>query len=129
MAPEPNVILHIAPRLDWERAKEAGEYRPPSLESEGFIHFSTPSQVVEVANALYAGRDDLVLLVVNPAQLTAPLRWEAPVGGGGAEPAGPFPHLYGPLPVEAVATVVEFAPGPEGAFTLPDAVIALLGGG
>lgn len=129
MSAEPQIILHIAPRVDWERAKAAGEYRAPSLESEGFIHFSTPSQVIEVANALYAERDDLVLLVVNPGQLTAPLRWEAPIGGGDTEPAGPFPHLYGPLPVEAVATAVEFAPGPEGAFTLPDTVIALLGGG
>ncbi|MDT0426000.1 DUF952 domain-containing protein, partial [Streptomyces evansiae] len=46
------------------------------------------------------GGRDLVVLVVDPARLTDPVRYEA-MKPGGEE----FPHLYGPLPVEAVVEV------------------------
>jgi uncharacterized protein (DUF952 family) len=109
-------IVHMATRDAWQSAQEAGTYRAPSLESEGFIHFSTPVQVVRVANALYAGRTDLVLLVVDPWALIAELRYEAPVHEDSAEL---FPHLYGPLNLDAVKSVLPFPPGPDGTFILP----------
>ncbi len=102
-------IVHICPRSDWERARQEGVYRPASLESEGFIHFSRPEQVAAVANRFYAGRTDLLLLWVPPQNLTAPLKWEAADGEI-------FPHLYGALPVEAVAAVTPFQPGERGLF-------------
>jgi uncharacterized protein (DUF952 family) len=110
------VIVHMATRDAWQSAQEARAYRAPSLESEGFIHFSTPVQVVRVANAIYAGRADLVLLVVDPQALTAELRYEAPVHEDSPEL---FPHLYGPLNLDAVKSVLPFPPGPDGTFILP----------
>lgn len=74
------VICHLVGRSAWSVG--AAGYRPASLGSEGFIHFSTPAQVVATANRFYQGRDDLLLVVVDPARLSAPLRWEPP-----AEPA------------------------------------------
>ena len=66
------------------------------------------------ANRLYAGRADLVLLRIDPARLGAPVRWEPGV------PTDPesmvFPHLYGPLPVEAVTSVTPYRPQPDGSF-------------
>ena len=66
------------------------------------------------ANRLYAGRTDLVLLRVDPARLSAPVRWEPGV------PTDPdsmvFPHLYGPLPTAAVISVTPYRPDDDGRF-------------
>ena len=76
-----------------------------------------PDQVALPANRLYAGRDDLLLLVIDPARLTAEVRWEP---GVPTDPASmEFPHLYGPLPVAAVTNVVPWRPGADGVFAEP----------
>ena len=48
----------------------------------------------------YRDADDLVLLHIDEAKLTAPLVYEV-VG----DAPGPFPHLYGPLNTDAVVHV------------------------
>lgn len=110
----PLVLMHLCSVDDWSSARACGELRPESLSSAGFIHLSTPEQVHLPANRLYRGRVDLVLLHIDSGRLNAPLRWEPGV------PTDPqsmlFPHLYGPLPVEAVIDVTRYQPGPHGDF-------------
>ena len=101
-------------RSEWEAARVLGDYRLDTLDSEGFIHCSTPQQVLGPANALYRGQDDLVLLVIDPARLTAELVYEDCYEAGEA-----FPHIYGPLNLDAVVRVVPFPPLPDGSFVLP----------
>lgn len=113
MIPPLKPILHIATAEAWGEARTAGWYRGDTLDSEGFIHCSTPAQVLGVANLLFRGQSDLVLLVIDPARLSAPLRYE------GAEGGRLFPHIYGPLETAAVTTVLAFEPGSDGSFTLP----------
>ena len=43
------LLLHITERAAWARAQAEGRYTAPSLDSEGFIHASTPAQVVATA--------------------------------------------------------------------------------
>ena len=74
-------ILHFCSEVEWAEAQAAGEYRADSLATQGFIHCSTADQVHVPANALAAGRTDLVLLEVEPAQVPADIRWE-PVSAG-----------------------------------------------
>lgn len=101
-------LVHLVDPAQWRAALAAGALRPPSLESSGFVHLSTPDQVHLPAGRLHPGRRDMVLLVVDPARLTDPLRWEP---GHPDDPAGLlFPHLYGPLPVTAVVAVVPYRP-------------------
>jgi uncharacterized protein (DUF952 family)/GNAT superfamily N-acetyltransferase len=108
-------LLHLIEPAEWRRALSEGAVRPPSLASVGFVHLSTPEQVHLPAQALYPGRRDMVLLVVDPARLTDPVRFEP---GLPTDPASMrFPHLYGPLPVSAVVAVVPYRPPTEG--TLP----------
>lgn len=106
-------LLHIAERQAWAAA-ESGDYRPDSLAQEGFIHCSLPQQVIVVANALYRGRRDLLLLVIDPVKVPAEIRYEDCYDSGQE-----FPHIYGPLPTAAVSQVLTFEPGPDGRFALP----------
>lgn len=102
------LLLHLAETSDWRAALDAGALRPPSLASVGFVHLSTPEQVHLPYARLFPGRRDLVLLVVDPARLAGPMRWEP---GLPEDPPGVrFPHLYGPLPTAAVVAVVPYRP-------------------
>lgn len=107
-------LLHLCPRDEWDRARDAGAVTPPSLGETGFVHLSTPAQVHLPANRLFAGRTDLLLLHVDPSALTDPVRYEPGVPED-PEPMR-FPHLYGPLPVGAVVAVTEYRPGADGRF-------------
>ncbi|MGZ4177900.1 MAG: DUF952 domain-containing protein [Solirubrobacteraceae bacterium] len=110
----PGVIFHVTTRAEWDAATRAGSYVPAGYEAEGFIHLSDPGQMVRVANARFAGVADLVLLCVAVDRLAAMLRYER--GDPGSD--GLFPHLYGPLNLDAVVRWSEFAEGPDG-FALP----------
>jgi uncharacterized protein (DUF952 family) len=115
-----NVILHIASRSDWRQALADGEIRTLSLATQGFVHCSDPGTVHVPANAIYRGRGDLLLLVVDPTLVPSPVRWEP---GDPPQPGGPwFPHVYGPIPVSAVLGTHEFPADPDGEFHLPAAI-------
>ncbi len=109
------MILHISGRDEWAAARERGEIRPDSLDDVGFVHCSDPGSVHLPANLFYAGRTDLLLLVVDPTGL--PVKWEP---GEPRHPTGVwFPHVHGPIPVSSVVRVVEFPPGDDGEFRPP----------
>jgi uncharacterized protein (DUF952 family) len=108
------VIFHITTRGAWEAAERTGSYVPAAYEADGFIHLSDPGQVARVANARFAGARDLVLLCVAADRLAAPLRDEP--GDPGSDEL--FPHLYGPLNLDAVVRVLPFVEGADG-FALP----------
>jgi uncharacterized protein (DUF952 family) len=112
-------LLHLIEPADWQAALEAGEVRPPSLADAGFVHLSTPEQVHLPATRLFPGRRDVLLLVVDPARLSAPVRFEPGVPGDPGSMR--FPHLYGPLPVAAVTAVVPYEPGAEPVLPSTDA--------
>ncbi len=115
-------LLHLCTRAEWEADRAVGERRPPSLADVGFVHLSTPEQVHLPANRLFAGRDDLVLLWLDPGRLDAPVRWEP---GVPSDPASMrFPHLYGRLPMAAVTAVTDYRPGSDGRFGAPPRVPA-----
>jgi uncharacterized protein (DUF952 family) len=115
------MILHITSRGEWNDAQGRDHYVAPSLETEGFIHCSTEKQVLHVANAFYRGKKDLVLLVIDETRLEPQLKWEPPAGppAPGISETDSFPHIFGPINVAAVASVVIFVPASDGTFSLP----------
>jgi Protein of unknown function (DUF952)/Aminoglycoside-2''-adenylyltransferase len=64
-----------------------------------------------VANALFAGRQDLILLLIDDDRLASVVRLEGMDRQGRA-----FPHVYGPVEVEAVFEAAPYLPGVDGRF-------------
>lgn len=110
------IIYRIIAREDWQAAKAAGSFAGTAHDiRDGFIHFSTAAQAAETALKHYAGQQELLLLHVDTATLTAPLKWEASRGGD------LFPHLYGSLPVGAVHRIEPLPLDPKtGRHLFPD---------
>jgi uncharacterized protein (DUF952 family) len=105
-------VYHIASEKTWLEALEFGEYLHPSLGTEGFIHCSTRSQVIATANRYFQGQDGLVLLAIDPNLAASEIRYEP---SSGEE----YPHLYGPLNLDAVVEVIRLRPDAEGKFQSP----------
>ena len=116
------MIVHIVKRDDWKNAVRNGQYAPESLDTEGFIHCSTPRQVVETANIFYRGHSDLLIVCLEEAHLTSRLTYEPAVRLDDQRAEALFPHIYGPLNLEAVSEVYEFPCDAEGRFVLPGAL-------
>lgn len=116
------MIYHITSRTAWNQACQRGEYRADSLETEGFIHCSTNEQVIPVAEKYYQGHQDLILLVIEPERLTSNLHWEPPAEGApppGVPEGSLFPHIYGPINLEAVVRVFDLQSQPDGKYSYP----------
>ena len=101
-------LFHVALAADWQQALVAGEYRVStrgrSLAEEGFLHMSYAAQWPGVLDAYYRDlAEPLVLLEVDPDRVRSPVVVEPPPGA--PEGAEAYPHVYGPLPVEAVVAV------------------------
>ncbi|MEV1289139.1 DUF952 domain-containing protein [Micromonospora sp. NPDC049679] len=111
------MIYKLLPATEWSAAEAAGGYEGSAVDRrDGFIHLSGREQVVETAARHFAGETGLVLLTVDPDRLGEELRWEESRGGA------LFPHIYGALPVAAVAAV-DLLPADV---PVPDAVAALV---
>ena len=119
-------ILHITSR-EWWRAQQnaaeegSGGFRDPSLDAEGFIHCSTVAQFLIPANEHFAGRDDLVLLIIDTELLPTKAVYEDCYETGTR-----FPHLYGPIPLSAVVEIVDFPPDAGGRFHEPEQLRSIL---
>lgn len=113
----PSTLFHITTRPDAEAAADTGEYVPQAFSNEGFIHCSWRHQVAEVANRLFRGRTDLVLLEIERTRVPHEVIEENLEGG-----AELYPHVYGPLPMSAVVAVHDFVPNGDGRFgtLIPD---------
>ncbi len=106
----PSLIYH----LTLPGAAPAGPYAPESLSREGFIHFSTAEQLERTANRFYGQVPELEVWEVRVDQLQEELRWEE------AEPGeAPFPHLYGPLNLDAVQRRIRWSQDDSGRYGRP----------
>lgn len=105
-------LLHITHQDQWQQAQINGAYRADSLDSEGFIHCSTPDQVLWVANTFYRDQCGLVLLRIDPDRLQSELRYDTIPDGR------QFPHVYGEINLDAIVDVIDFPPESDGTFAL-----------
>jgi len=116
------VILHLLSRESWVEAQANGQLVAQSVATEGFAHCSTEHQIVDVANKYYRGTSNMVLLNIDPAKLASVVKFEPPahLDGSPALPHEPlFPHIYGPINLDAIIEVIDFPCDDQGYFTSP----------
>lgn len=104
------MIVHICEQWAWEEAQDNNEYRTESLDTVGFIHCSRPEQVLGVASRYYQDVPDLLLLWIDPDKVRSEIRWEL-------SEDETYPHIYGPLNIDAVTIVTGLVPDENGEFT------------
>ena len=108
------LIYKISSRDLWREAERRGAFEGAPVDlADGFIHFSAAHQAAETAAKHFRGQADLVLAAVEVERLGPALRWEPSRGGD------LFPHLYGPLPMDAVIWTVDLPLGEDGAPVVP----------
>lgn len=119
MAPH---IFYLTTAHELAAAAPARALAPASLDTDGFVHASYRHQLVSVAGAVFAAYDELIVLELDPARLSATVRAEPP------DPAMPlvdtgllFPHVYGAIELDAEVARHVMRRGPEG-FELPEAL-------
>jgi uncharacterized protein (DUF952 family) len=111
------IVYKITPEEAWREAERAGAFAGAPVDlADGYIHLSTPAQVRETAARHFAEARDLLLVAVDEERLGPALRYEPSRGGA------LFPHLYGPLPLDAVASVEPLPLGPDGRHAFPGGV-------
>lgn len=113
-----DLIYKIVPEKLWREAETSGSFAGAPVDlADGFIHFSTAEQLRETARKHFANRNDLLLVAIDPAKLgdaLDDLRYECSRGGA------LFPHLYVPLPVNAVAWARRLPIGTDGQHVFPE---------
>ena len=113
------MIYHITSRTAWKNAQQRGDYRAESLETEGFIHCSTKSQVLPVVEKYYQGQSGLILLMIDPSLLSSDLKWEPPSDGTpppGVPEGELFPHIYGAINLDAIVKVFDLEADLDGKY-------------
>lgn len=94
-----NDLFYVISQSDWETQQNQTSILSESLDSEGFIHLCTQSQLAGVLERYFAGRNDLVVLQLNAQAIRQDLKMEkGPTGDY-------FPHLFAGIPRSAVVGV------------------------
>jgi len=109
------LIYKICPASAWREAERQGVFRgSPDDMRDGFIHFSTASQVAETARKHFFGQTGLFLIAVNADALAGALRWER------SRNDELFPHLYGELDLGSVTGVFSVHARSDGYHDIPE---------
>jgi uncharacterized protein (DUF952 family) len=108
-------IYKICPASAWRKAERQGVYRGSADDArDGFIHFSTASQLAQTAKKHFAGQSGLFLIEVDADALGERLRWER------SRNDELFPHLFDELDLGAVTAVYDMRARCDGTHEIPE---------
>ncbi|ACB52121.1 DUF952-containing protein [Crocosphaera subtropica ATCC 51142] len=115
------MIFHITTSENWEKAKLNNEYKCESLETEGFIHCSRQSQIINIANTFYRHYEQLIILQIAPDKLLSKIKWESPIHPNPnidhkINNTEKFPHVYGVINLDAVEKIIYLCKNNQGLF-------------
>lgn len=109
-------VCKIMSREDWDQTLGSGNDYEARIEADlkdGFIHCSTDQQLTKTLNRWYTDVDEVLVAVIDPEKLSGELKWEPNFEGED------FPHIYGPIDVDAVAGAYEVKRSTDGGWQVP----------
>lgn len=109
--PDAAHIYTIIEDAPYRAAVAAGVLNHPSLDTAGFVHASPVDKLTRVANVYFAAAPELLVMVIAVARLRSPVKWEPASGSI-------YPHIYGPVNMDAVDHVVRVSPRADGAYVI-----------
>jgi uncharacterized protein (DUF952 family) len=113
-AASPEFVYKVVSRAAADAAAAALEFPHAPIDlADGFIHFSTATQLAETLRLHFAGQDNLVVFAVRCADMGQGLRWEPSRGGA------LFPHHYGELSRAAIGEMASISVAADGSVKLP----------
>ena len=95
-------IYHITKKQTWNEAKAKNIYDYCTLKTSGFIHASTKEQYQNIVDTKFTEEKDLILLKIDPTKVSEKIVYENLEGGSEL-----YPHIYGPLKIDAVIEVLK----------------------
>lgn len=111
-------IYKIARVHEWEEAVRNALFTGSADDRrDGFIHFSTAAQVRATWEKYFSTEEWFYLVAVDSDCLGPSLKWEPSRGGQ------LFPHLYGPLPLALVRSVMEIRCSRDGRPLFPPEIV------
>lgn len=108
-----DLLFHLTTKENWDKYKQSGNYEPESLDIDGFIHCSTGSQVEDTANRFFAEQDEILLLIIDASMIREDVKYEKD-----EETGEKFPHIYGPISVNAIIDKIEIKAEDNGQFNI-----------
>lgn len=111
------MIYKILAKSEWDAAKQQGRFSGSAVDiDDGFIHFSSATQVKETAAKHFAQQSDLILLGFDEDDLGDDLKWER------SRNDQLFPHLYQALDTTLVKSIDELPLDENGQHRFPELV-------
>jgi uncharacterized protein (DUF952 family) len=103
------MVYKILRPFEWEDMEASGVFTGSADDKrDGFIHFSSASQVPTTFSKYFAQESHVWLVAADAEGLGPALKWEVSRRGE------KFPHLYGPLHLSAIESVTEIRRGADG---------------
>ena len=108
-----DITYHGVPQPYWNALAPAEPYVPSDFEREGFIHCTDGREAISIILTQYYKEDagEWLVLSIDKSRIAAPVKYE--------DPAGIFPHVYGPLNRDAIVDVKPIGRASDGTFLLP----------
>lgn len=97
------MILHCMKKVTWEERKDKTSWGKRNVDADGFIHCSTVEYFWRVAPNFVETDDELVIICIDEAKLTANVLYE-----DGDNCGRTYPHVYGLINNDAVVAVLPF---------------------
>lgn len=108
------IVYKIMSPTELRRMQNDGVFHGSPVDiADGYIHLSCGSQLAATLDKHFSGVSGLMLVAVDLSRVAANVRWEPARG------AELFPHIYGPLPAEAVVSVAAVERNADGQVRLP----------
>ena len=86
---------------EWDKAQKSGFINTDLDINDGFIHFSTASQLATSLELYFSNHQEVILLLPNMKKIKANLKYESTKSD--SKRNGFFAHLYGDLSTEDIS--------------------------